>query len=76
MARPPWRRKLARWCKRRRTAISLVSFLTVLLVVVPATAVIFPDNSAWLAALVVGLYAVDEFKDLVDQLEDEADGTQ
>lgn len=56
--------------------ISVVSTLLVLLVILPATVVLFPDSNLWLAVLFVLLALINEVRDLIDQLEDEANGEQ
>lgn len=65
------RHRVARFVAKWRTEYSVASVGLYVLVLFPASIVLFPDSSLWLATLILIIGFLDEIKDLADQLEDE-----
>lgn len=67
------RRRVARFVARWRTEYAVATLLLYVLVVLPLTIMIFPDNNIWLALLIVVGMILDALGDVADQLQDETE---
>ncbi len=63
---------MKRWAAERlvehKLGIALSTVLFYLLVILPATVILFPDSSLWLSLLVVFIGFLAELKDLANEL--------
>ena len=65
------RHRVARFVAKWRTEYSIASVALYVFVLFPASVILFPDSSLWLATLILLIGFLDEVKDLADQLQDE-----
>lgn len=61
---------IGRWVRRSRLHIAM-SALVFYLAAVPVTVVVFPDNSLWLALLVIAASAVQSLLSVADLLDEQ-----
>jgi hypothetical protein len=64
--------RIARWIADHRTGVSIFSWLVYPLILFPATVILFPDSNLWLGMAIMWVGWMQEWKDLADQLEDDA----
>jgi hypothetical protein len=64
-------RRLALWLARNRVVISTLTVLAYLVVLLPATIILFPDSNLWLGLLVLVIGLLDELKDLADDIREQ-----
>ena len=62
------KRRIARFIARHRTGYSVASVLLYVVVLFPATVILFPDSNMWLGMIVLLVGLLDEVKDLADQV--------
>lgn len=70
--------RLIRFIARHRTGYSVAGVLLYIVILFPATVILFPDSNMWLGMIVLLVGLLDEVKDLADQVigDDESDGRQ